>query len=189
MELDEVRNEVMRKVGRNLLLFQQVEVTLKFLVTNNDVSGFTSNLLARHKKKSNSVGKQTMGMVAGQFLSSTFSPKDEEDNVPEVLTEPHFSFQFRVEMEEGDRRAIELSMADLVEERNQLVHHFYSRIASDEMKSWLDADCYLDEQRVKIIAELKTLSSWAVALKEGRKDLFSFLATEEGKRQFFGEDD
>jgi len=68
MERLEIKNEVMRKIGRNVLLYQQVEHILKYLVANGRISGDVSTIKSRHEIKKESVAKKTMGAVAGDFL-------------------------------------------------------------------------------------------------------------------------
>jgi hypothetical protein len=63
---------MMRKIGRNLLNFQQLENLLKFLVTHGEISGYASQLKLKQLKRSEAVGKQTLGKVAGQFFEQIF---------------------------------------------------------------------------------------------------------------------
>jgi hypothetical protein len=44
MSLKDNVDEVLRKIGRNMILFQQLEQLLKFVVANGSLSGFTSQL-------------------------------------------------------------------------------------------------------------------------------------------------
>ena len=41
-ELEGAKNEVWEKIGRNVLLFQQMEHMLKFLVTHGEVASYIS---------------------------------------------------------------------------------------------------------------------------------------------------
>lgn len=51
MELEEARNEVFRKVGRNMLLFQHVEHLLRFLIANGQVSGNIGGIQANKEQR------------------------------------------------------------------------------------------------------------------------------------------
>jgi len=44
MELEKAKNEVLRKIGRNMLLFQKLEQMLKYLITNGKVAGYASEI-------------------------------------------------------------------------------------------------------------------------------------------------
>jgi hypothetical protein len=66
--LDQLRNEVMRKIGRNLLLLQQMEGMLKFLVANSKIAGFESELPHIIEKNSEVISRRTMGQLVGEYL-------------------------------------------------------------------------------------------------------------------------
>jgi len=61
VELEAVRNEVLRKIGRNMLLYQQVEHMFKYLVANCRIEGYASELMANHKRRVETISKQTLG--------------------------------------------------------------------------------------------------------------------------------
>lgn len=77
MGLGAAKDEVLRKIGRYMLLFQQVERMLKFIITNGTLSGHVSELLKKREQQAKSVHKQTMGQLVGQFLETpTLGKKD-----------------------------------------------------------------------------------------------------------------
>lgn len=49
-EMKDCKDEVLRRIGRNLLLFQQIEGVVKFLVANGSIGGPASTLLAQHEQ-------------------------------------------------------------------------------------------------------------------------------------------
>jgi glutamine phosphoribosylpyrophosphate amidotransferase len=52
-------DEVLRKVGRNVLLFQQIEALLKFLVANHRRDGNTSNFEEQLQQRTQKTYKQS----------------------------------------------------------------------------------------------------------------------------------
>lgn len=54
-------DEVLRKIGRNVLLFQQMEAMLKFLVSRCSLEGTVSELKSNHEKAIEAVSRQTLG--------------------------------------------------------------------------------------------------------------------------------
>ena len=57
---DQVSSDaVLRKIGRNVVLFQQIEGLLKFLVANHKVDGSTSTLEERRQHRVEKAHKQT----------------------------------------------------------------------------------------------------------------------------------
>jgi hypothetical protein len=171
-------------VGQNLLLFQQLENALKFLVARGEISGYASQIRSLQKKRSETVAKQTLGAVSGQFFEQNFSTDVDNEQLPDQLKEPHLKvgFQFDVENENPESRKEALS--SLVASRNYLVHHFLERIAPDTLESWLDTSEYLDGQREEIIPELDYYSTHASSVKDMGEEMAEFLSSEEGRKYF-----
>jgi hypothetical protein len=69
-ELDIAKNEVLRKIGRNMLYFLQMEHMLKFLVTNGKVAGYVSELSTNQEQRAAAINRQTMGPLIGQLLEN-----------------------------------------------------------------------------------------------------------------------
>jgi hypothetical protein len=53
------KDEVMRRIGRNLLLFQQIEGVIKFLIANGNISGPANTLLAKREQRTASITHAT----------------------------------------------------------------------------------------------------------------------------------
>jgi hypothetical protein len=91
IELDDLIREVQRKLGRNVLLFQQIEQILKWMLIHQKVTfwsnkeGIKTNLHERKK----SLSKATMGQIAKDFIGNTFSHSEDscsDENDCEVNT-------------------------------------------------------------------------------------------------------
>jgi hypothetical protein len=184
MELEKARNEVLRKIGRNIFLFQQVEAMLKFLITNGTVSGYISELSANQKQRADAVQKQTMGQLVGQYLENTHSGCDESREEEEQLKEAYLSFTFRVDCDATYYEKKKQSLASIVAERNELIHHLLPRFNPNSIDSCLETDKYLDQQREKLLPEIDMLKTLIESLQEGRQELAEFLNSDEGKKQF-----
>lgn len=50
-EIEKIKNEVQRKIGRNLLLFQQVEHIIKWLVANKRIEGYVQEIQSVQNNK------------------------------------------------------------------------------------------------------------------------------------------
>ena len=184
LELEKAKNEVLRKIGRNILLFQQVEHMIKFLVANGKIEGYVSEVEASQKQRAEIIRKQTLGQLVGQYLKNTHSICKEinEDHVE--LKEAYLSFTFRIDVDAVYYETKKEDLASLVAERNDLIHHFLPRLNHESIESWIETEHYLDRQCEKLLPELTQLKSIVDALQEGRKALAEFLNSDEGKRQF-----
>ena len=186
MKLLEIKNEVMRKIGRNVLLYQQVEHVLKYLVSNGRISGDVSTMKSRHESRKSSVAKKTMGTVAGDFFTEIFAEEDSFDSLPENPSAVHLSISFRIETEEKHFELRRDAIASLVADRNALIHHLIPKLNTESIDSWLETDRDLDLQREKILPELEYLQTVAKQFSDMRKDLGEYLLSAEGKKHFPG---
>jgi len=176
-------DDVLRKVGRNVVLFQQLEQLLKFVVANGSLSGFASELNALKKQKAEKVSKQTMGALVGQYVENSNPESGSLSNEPAEIDEAYLSFSFRIECDEGYYESKKEALAQLVSERNDLIHHLLPRFDSSSAESCEVLGKELDAQSENIRLEIKNLRSTAEALNEGRKQMADFLQSAEGRKE------
>lgn len=185
MQLKDSVDEVLRKVGRNMMLFQQLEHLLKYVVANGNLSGYSSELKDIQAKKAEVVKKQTMGQLVGQFLENTNPDYEAFSDEPEVLEEPHISFRFRIETDPKNHEEKKQALADLVNQRNELIHHFLPKFDSTSQASCEDIGKKLDVQSEVIRREIKKIQAIVQAFNQSRKELASYLTSDEGQRELW----
>src|SRR5262245_19983869 len=119
IRLDDLRNEVLRKIGRNVVLFQELERILKLLDSAQRLRGPANELRARHEKRVAEIHRQSLGQLAGQFHDDFYAqPIDQNDN--NSTKEAWLSFAIHLD---GDASLVESSrsaLASVVDERNEL---------------------------------------------------------------------
>lgn len=177
-------DEVLRKVGRNVLLFQQIEALLKFLVANHRRDGNTSNFEERLQQRTEKTNKQMMGKLVEQFTDGILSDAGEPNAEPEEQNQIWMSFTFTTS---GDREFYEAQRADMkrmVDERNDLIHHFMPRWQPDSPEKMGEAAKYLDEQRARVLPMFEHLRSVSKALIDVGQSMAAFMVSEEGQRHF-----
>lgn len=181
MTLEDSVNEVFRKIGRNMMLFQQLESLLKYLVTNGNFSGYASDIKESHARRAASINKQTMGTLIGQYVESSNPNYEENQSDPNEITEPFISFSFRIESDSVYYETKKEELARIVAERNELVHHLLPCFNTTSAESCENLGKKLDRQSDNIRKEIAELKSKATVLHEGRKQMVDFLLSEEGK--------
>lgn len=77
-----MKDEVLRKIGRNMILFQQIEGLLKLLLGNSHVQGTASDLMVYQGQRMEEMKKQMMGPLIKQYIE-------------EILSESWMSFRSR----------------------------------------------------------------------------------------------
>ena len=179
MKLKTVKDEMLRKLGRNLLHFQQLEKILKFLVINGEISGNVSNMKQNQLKRSESVGKQTLGMVAGQFFEQNQSDLENDDPMPIESQKPYLRVRFQFDTENPDPEGKVEALSRLVAARNELVHHILDRVDLKSKQSLIDTNDHLDKQRDNINLELDYYRDLVASLHEGRRQCSELLMSDE----------
>lgn len=184
MALEDSVNEVLRKIGRNMMLFQQFEHLLKFIVANGSFSGFVSEVSSNIEQRAASVQKQTMGQLVGQYLKTTNPEYQELSDEPEELKEGFISFKFHTECDSIYYETKKDALAQIVSDRNDLVHHILPRFDTNSLESCMQIEKQLDEQREKILREINELKQKVNSLQEVKKKVAEFLTSDEGNKQF-----
>lgn len=152
-KIEDAKNEVMRKLGRNVLFYQQFEIMLKQLIIMGNFSGYSSDLEDNLKSKAKTVRKKTLGQVAGQFHDQTYSEKE----MPEIdeleKQEIHISFSCRIGGDEDFYKERKQILASIVAERNKIIHHFLLNYDLNSIDGLLEAEECLDLQHSKLLPE------------------------------------
>ena len=174
MELEKLKDEVLLKIGRNVMLLQQIEHMLKCLVINGKLSGYPSELKTIQEQRKATIHNQTMGQVVRQFLENTFSAPEETRIGPEELKEKWISFRHTIECDDVFYEERKKALASIVAERNDLIHHL---LPNNSFESLTQTEQYLDQQREKILPEFEFLKSWLKGILEN----IDFLTSDEGK--------
>ncbi len=157
--------EIYRKIGRNLLGFQLIEQILKHLAKIVNISYDVSDNKLEDilEKRAAKLDKQTMGQVANLVLEN-ISPPAEELVINEYEELKSVRVNFRQFFKEPDKRKEELK--SIVTERNELVHHLFSKWNLNSSESKMQLEQYLDKQHKRICSELEYLLSQIKVIKK-----------------------
>ncbi|WP_226663235.1 hypothetical protein [Microbulbifer aggregans] len=181
--LQAANNEVMRKIGRNMLLFQQIEGLLKYLLANGFIVGTVEDLKIKRESRLADIRRRSMGQLVGEFVDSCYSDL-KDTNTEELVDKAFFSFHFKVECEAKYYDSRKKTLAEIVSERNDLIHHLLPRYDPESLESCLAVDAELEQQRNKLLPELTHLQELVGALNKSRKLLSDFFQSEDGRRLF-----
>lgn len=154
-----LEDEVLRKIGRNLLIFQQIEYMLKRILGNSRVKGYVHEMADNKERRVNRIQNDMLGLLIQRYVDEILSDPDEEQHGPPDLSDLWLFSTFKIT---GDDKFYELQCRNLElvrEERNQLVHHFLPYWRPDSPKQLSTACEYLDEQREKILPTWEHLKS------------------------------
>ena len=175
-------DEVFRRIGRNLLLFQHIEHLLKQLMTSARLEGTAQSMQATFDERRARIHKQTLGQLAGQFVDDVLADAGERE-APENIDEAWFSFGFTIQTDSAYVEQHTAEMKAVVDARNDLIHHFLPRWSPASEDSTRAALAYLDEQRAQALPMRDRLQGFVNSLQEAAKAHADFVASPEGARQ------
>lgn len=183
MTLETTLNEVLRKIGRNVLLFQELEHLLKYLVANSSISSYVSELVSQEENRRTSINKQTMGQLIGQYIEISNPETREVLEEPKNLKEEQFIW---FKYGSGDSTGYDTkkkALAKLVNDRNELIHHLLPQLNQDSLESCLQIEKKLDEQRDNIVREIDNVKRKIDGLHKGRNFLVALLNSPEARKE------
>jgi len=178
--LREAQSELLRKVGRNVLLLQYLERLLKSILSDRQISGYISELPAKHQQRRAHMHKQTMDQFVGQYRDQITPSTDAE---PTELKEAWISLTITIEGTQ-DEQEVFTSLSNIVAERNELIHHFLPAWDILSIESSSAVAKQLDQQRDRILPVVRHLESQVQMIQEMKKELSTTLADPDFLQQF-----
>jgi len=176
-------DEVLRRVGRNLVIFQQIEHFLKFLLSSHQTSGTAETLQANAKAQAECISTKTLGVLVEKYKTEILHDAGEE--IPEVERPAGwFSFSYRLSVEKEFLDSLHNDLKVMTDERNALVHHFLPRWQPGSDEGMAEALAYLDTQREKVLPMFEHLKRNIEGVEETRRYLQEFIKSPEYEKQF-----
>jgi hypothetical protein len=145
-------DEALRKIGRNVLVLQQLEAMLKYLIPRSKIEGDHKAIKLNHEKAVNAISQQTMGNLVKRFIetiSAQHAPVDNEQDA----TSPAFQFRFQVKMSKEDLASKKEAWECVVTERNNLIHSMLANFDPSSTESCFNLSKELDRQYELIKSE------------------------------------
>jgi hypothetical protein len=172
------RDEAFRRVGRNIANFQRLEASLRQLVPNLSLAGTLNDYSALRAAKAKKLKKSSFGDLTGRFHSEVFKDRPTAPE-PETHAEIGFSHSIRVESGSVEPPEREKALAQLVRDRNRLVHSDLVNSNLGSISACKALSVWLDEQNERINAELSFIGSLRQAQSETVAALIRFVNSEE----------
>jgi hypothetical protein len=179
VELAELRDQVLRKIGRNVVNFQKMEAMLKLLNSQQALSGSLSDLSRIATEASKSVAREPMGRLAEAFVRSVYSSASAAAPPHQNVQEVSVSFSLRIEADANVVKERKRALSSVVAERNNLIHKWLGEFDPNSVESCLKLHAALDEQHARIWPEFEMLKSIVLAFKELRNEVQRYVASDE----------
>lgn len=178
------KDEVLRRIGRNLLLFQHIEQLLKRLLEMR-VQGTLETFERNIKKRQAKVHAQTLGQLATLFVEDILSDAGDSDEtgVHDQPTMSSISFTFSSPADRAYIEQYSVEMKAVLKARNDLVHQFLPRWKPTCAKSTEAALAQLDADHALALPMRDRLKCYAESLTEILDETIKALSSPETLRQ------
>ncbi len=174
---------VERKMGRNLRLFQTIELGFKLInnLSNFDFTPGTDPISASLLR----LNKTTLGELVKKFNEDICSPSE---NVPKPNKKPRsqkavISANFRIQLEFDSRAARQAELESMVADRNDLVHHFLQDFPLTSIDECEAASRHLDDQFEKYKIELLEIQALIRTIKHGYLTVIDQMNSPEARKE------
>ncbi len=175
IDIEVVRTEALRKLGRNIVNFSKIEGILKYLLSVTQSEGLSTSTRNQFVDNHERFRKHTLGSLVGKLHNTVLV--DDSQSEPQLdSSELGMSWSFKATYSDPDfLTAQKQALSDIVAERNKLIHEDLALLDTSSIEDYYKLISFLDEQNPRLLAHLEELGWMLTSCIEGLKDLQSFI--------------
>ncbi len=164
IDIEVVRTEALRKLGRNIVNFSKIEGILKYLLSVTQIEGLSTSTRNQLVDNYESFRKDTLGRLVWKLHDTVLV--DDSQSKPQL---------FKVSYSDSDcLNAQKQALLDIVAERNKLIHQDLAPLDTSSIEDYYKLISLLDEQNPRLLAHLENLGWMLTSFMEGLKDIQAF---------------
>lgn len=168
----DLQREVQRLLGRCMLRIQQYERLMKAILAEHELAGPIDSLQAQRSDRAEKLADKTLGTLVKALFETYVVPDGfERDLLPESKTPRDkiaMAFSFRLEMAPDKRSETKAAIQEVVDLRNDLVHHLIERFDLWTEEGCVAAISHLQDSYDRIDRHFSELVEWARSMDEAR---------------------
>lgn len=157
VDIETVRTEALRKLGRNVVNFSKIEAAFKHLLSVGQLDGSEKTISDQLLKKRILLRKQTLGKLVQEFNKNILGDASE----PEPTTDSSrigISLSLKVTYNNPDcLKEQKRALSSIVAERNKLIHQDLAFLDTSSVEDYRKLISLLDEQNPRLLAHLEEL--------------------------------
>ena len=180
MSLENSRNEIYKRMGENIMLFQEIESILKYINLFKKTASHVSKLKENNKILIDNLNNNTMGQLLNEYLN--LQENKSTHNI-DTSKEPFISFNLELPSSYLENKSKLLKT--LLEERNDLVHHSYLNFNVNSVESCMEIVKTLDEQKKRVKSEINDLRAIVEIIENSKKAFIHTLNSDEFKKSMY----
>lgn len=173
IDIEVVRTEALRKLGRNIVNFSKIEGILKYLLSVSQFEG-TEEIPEQLRKNHARLRKQTLGTLVREFHKHVVVDASQIETAT-ASSASEIVFYSKVSSTQARKRAL----LDIVVERNKLIHQDLALLDISCVEDYRTLIGLLDEQNPRLLAHLEELGWILKSMSENWQVLGDFLKSPE----------
>ena len=190
-DLEDVQIEVQRKLGRCMLLLQQYERLMKAVLSSMAISGSLDQLPSSRDQRMAKIRTKTLGTLVKQFtgehltvMQGTELYKGEDSSSLPYTSGPRIDVRYSLGLSTKVYEETKAGLAELVDLRNELVHHLVEQFDLTTISGCCAASLHLDRCYERIEKNCQLLKTWATSIDEVQTKARSFFQSVEFENAF-----
>ena len=176
--IKELRDVAFRKIGRNLVNFQQFERALKLIIVRSDLRGYASEAAKILRDKDKDIDRKPLGWLVKYFFDTLYSNHSSQDGPTQERDEAWMSVSLRIKSNKESIRHRRRQLRELVKERNLLVHRLLLDFDPESAESCEKLISLLDEQVDRLEPHYESLRGIIGNMQAAQQEILKLLEAE-----------
>lgn len=169
VDIEAVRAEALRKLGRNIVNFSKIEAAFKYLLSVSQLEGTEKTISDKLRRNQTRLRKQTLGKLVQEFNKNILGDASQSESNPD-FSGTGISLSFKVTYNNPDFLKVQKrTLASIVAERNKLIHQQLAFLDTSSVEDYHNLISLLDEQNPRLLAQLEELRWMIETLRESLK--------------------
>lgn len=162
VDIEAVRTEALRKLGRNVVNFSKIEAAFKYLLSVSQFDSSEETISVQLRRKQSILRKKTLGRLVEEFNTNILGDFSQCEPKPDSFG-TGISFSFKVTCSNPDfLKKQKRALSSIVAERNRLIHQDLAFLDTGSAEDYRKLISLLDEQNPRLLAHLEELR-WMIA--------------------------
>ncbi|MEM6838982.1 MAG: hypothetical protein AAF609_19275 [Cyanobacteria bacterium P01_C01_bin.120] len=161
VDIETIRAEALRKLGRNIVNFSKIEAVLKYLLSVSQFEGTKETFFEQFHKNKNKLSKETLGRLVQKFHKNVLVDSSQVKATTNS-SDSEFSVSFKATYNDPNfLKSQKRALLDIVVERNKLIHQDLALLDPSCVEDYQKLIVLLDEQNPRLLAHLEELG-WMI---------------------------
>jgi hypothetical protein len=157
VDIEALRAEALRKLGRNIVNFSKIEAAFKYLLSVSQLDGTGKTISDQLDRNQTRLRKKTLGKLVQEFNENILGYASQSKPKPD-FSGAGISLSLKVTYDNPNFLKIQkITLASIVAERNNLIHQKLAFFDTSSVEDCHNLIVLLDEQNPRLLAQLEEL--------------------------------